>query len=290
MFATYPLLQPDLPQIFNQNINIISSTSAIPSYLWTFGILACTLASVAMMIKVGLKYPLADSGAKVAEINDDAKHAIYGILAVLILWLLFNTINPNLIRGEISFAPIKNSATQQTPQATKTDPTTSDKALQKMVADEYAKRALLCGGDGKNCSTNTTGVRINNGPCTQIGQSSCTSIGGIAQEVVGLFSKLSPGEQITITGGTEWWLHGGGVQDISKNTSKHKPSERSVGGGGVDLRLSDKLNKYITSQGNNFGAKINPSGYGCSEQYVLYGFTFCNETLSGNSTGHWHVQ
>jgi len=104
----------------------------------------------------------------------------------------------------------------------------SDFVLNKMLADENTNEIR------KKFS-----VPINKEACKYVGQTGCTNVGGLHFSVIENTNALKtycdswvvkeklPEKScpITLTAGTEWWLHGGGVEkNIDKNTTYHKPT------------------------------------------------------------------
>jgi len=107
------------------------------------------------------------------------------------------------------------------------------------------------------------GIDVKTNTCSYAGQSGCTSVAGMPKELIDNLKSLedSCGCDITITGGTE-----GGHQT-------HGP-----GTGNVDLRISNDLALYITSNGKYSGTNSNGD-----KIYMVNGQRFVFEE------DHWHV-
>lgn len=73
-------------------------------------------------------------------------------------------------------------------------------------ASELATRNALC---GNNSCVGSTPIGINNRPCANVGDKGCTNVGGLPQSAVDFVKSLQAACScnVTITGGTEYWLH-----------------------------------------------------------------------------------
>lgn len=148
--------------------------------------------------------------------------------------------------------------------------------LTKVLADEASVRADLAAG----------GISINNLPCTSVGSRGCTTVGLIDDKVVTEIidleadcKKYNSKCEVTITGGTEWFSHGGGVQDPNLNKSKHVPGKYSAQG--IDLGLDTYLYSFLKDKGESLGA----DKY-CKGNYKYNGEIYCDEI---NSARHFHI-
>lgn len=286
--ATYNLLQQDLPVFSGISTSfgaITASMGEVFSYMWLLGIVACLLAGAAIVAIGGLRLTAADSGNKAREIKEDIVRATYGVIGVLALWLILYQVNPDLLRGEISFKPI-DLPVQTTTTGTSTAPgsTTSSSTpttlpagacvdrncpnskLQEILADEQRVRGLLSG----KVETNNNGSW-----CTRVGQERCTNVGLLPADVISMLIQLQAACncKVVISGGTEWWAH-----------STHGP-----GVSAVDVQIGNPtLDAYIKRQ------PTSPTSGRCAGGvvYVFQGWRFCNEGQGAyaKTTGaHWHV-
>ncbi len=139
--------------------------------------------------------------------------------------------------------------------------------FQAIQANESAARASL----------STNGIDINKGPCSAVRASNCTSIGGLGPRTIALLSSLmnACACTITITGGTEWWLHG--------PTTKHRPGTASA----VDISSGAGINKLIYSSSD---FKKGTAWSICSALFTWNGYLFCDEVARNGQPGHWHIQ
>lgn len=219
----------------------------------------------------GVKYVAAsiNPSAK-SDALGEVQNALIGLVIILTSYLLLNSINPKLVQFNLALEPV------------------TPKALQKFEAvggwgDDGAVRNVLASQD----------IKINKSNCTIVGQQNCTSVlglSGIAQ--IGL-QKLAQGCkeiesglwgnkcEVTITGGTEFWLH--------KTHKDGRTVDLSQGGpGGL-------LNSYIKKGGplsiTNCGVPSDPH----YQPNGPSGGTYVDEPNrdeNGAVTGagrHWHV-
>lgn len=289
MAVQYDMLQKDLPLFggFSTNFNTIAgSIGDVFSYLWLLGIVICLLAGALVIGVGGVRLTAADSGTKARDIKTDIMRAVYGVLGVLALWLILYQVNPDLLRGEISFAPIEFTGTSistptsgtpgtggtPTPVITtplppgactrKSNPPCQAGHLTAILADEDATRTKL-------------NNEVNAGKCTSVGQSGCTNVGLLSSEVVSMVISLKAACncKVVVSGGTEWWSH-----------STHGP-EVPV----VDFKSNDAtLNAFIRKQ------PTSPKSSGCigGVVYNWNGWKFCDEgsgTYTQTTGRHWHV-
>lgn len=146
---------------------------------------------------------------------------------------------------------------------------TGDEAsmFQAIQANESAARAEL----------NRNGIDINTGPCAAVRSSNCTSVGGLGPRTITTLTSLmnACACTITITGGTEWWLHG--------PTTKHRPGSASA----VDIRKNPLLDNFIY-RSTEF--KKGTSWNICIALFTWNGYVFCDEASKSAQTAHWHIQ
>lgn len=135
--------------------------------------------------------------------------------------------------------------------------------LEMMKATEKENRSVLTAQK----------ISINTGPCTTVGQTGCTSVGGMSNITLAMLAKLKKdcACDVTVSGGTEWWLHSA--------STKHKPGNVTA----VDLHKSSTLDPYIKS----VFTKQSATRSTCFANYSWNGFVFCDEK---SAAAHWHVQ
>ncbi len=143
---------------------------------------------------------------------------------------------------------------------------------------------------------NDAGISINNPACKTPSSSGCTSLGGMSQATIDMVVALKnacssayPSCSVTVTGGTEYFLHG---QNGNISTTQHKP-----GGTAVDIQVNSSLNTFLSQNDTSKGTLT--AGDACYSK-VSWGvspgsrdFIFCDEKPKafGATTGrHWHTQ
>lgn len=254
--ATYNILESSAQAIFPVSNTISASgISGIFSSLWILGITSCILAAMGILAINGLKLQAVDSGNKEREIKEDIKRAVYGVIGVLALWLILNQINPQLLKGEISFAKINTGSGSTVGTGNPPPPPTEP------------------GTPGSEANMRTTlaaiPIGVNNAtPCTGGNTTGCTNVAGMRDETIQMLTALRSncsGCDITITGGTE-------------------PGHASHGVGKlpVDLRKVDSLDAVVRS-----GIMISPPAGFCIAEYRYIGWRFCDEAPP--AAPHWHV-
>lgn len=151
-----------------------------------------------------------------------------------------------------------------------------------------------------NCATVGQGVVAPKG----IGGNSCTSVYNLGSKAISglrnLHTRCQQAETtwrnfyqgcgITVTGGTEYWLHGGQQADINQNPTFHKPEEfikDKVPYIAVDIRSNETLS-YITDlikTGTSLGIPSTCSSLG--QGWRLDGNIYVLENIG--VTEHWHI-
>jgi hypothetical protein len=204
---------------------------------------------------------------------------------------LLSYVNPSygkiVLPKDFSLSSLQNTNTNPNPDTSTTDeeedeeedtgplappPSTGNANLDLMLQDEANARTRL----------SQMGISVNRSPCTQVKQTGCTSVGGMAERTFTMLQKLKNGCNcsLTVSGGTEWWLHGDPKDDTGAST-RHKP-----GGGAVDLSLNDNITSFLSKSGQ----KADP-GKRCSAKFRYEGFSFCNEICTGKcSAAHYHAE
>ncbi len=250
----YQLLQPLPIGAGGTEARTITPTQYISGMFMLIIGIAGVLA-VIMIIVGGVKYMTTDAMGAKSDAKKTIQNAIFGLLLALGAWIILYSIGGDrLTNFNISLGAIPAAGTpppgQQDPQAWN---------------DDSAIRSSLA----------SYGISVNRPNCQTIGQTACTSVWGLSGSIQFLLrdlERLCTNCNITITGGTEYWLH-------SANT-QHRP-----GGNVVDLRNEPALRVFLQ---NNPGSRP-ATGTSCApgrERYVWGGATFVFEEPSRD---HWHV-
>lgn len=249
-------------------------TSVVHSLSFVMTVIIVVLALGYQLVPGLAGMAVSTSGVKREESKKHFSKALFGIGVGLFLIPLLLYLYPNF--GTLTFRMLTPSSTNQNendgsggitggPITTPGTPSVGTKDISAMTSTEVAIRNRF----------SADGISINNGPCTEVGQTNCTSVGGMAENTITLLESIKSqcACSITITGGTEWWLHSA--------TTKHVP-----GGGAVDLHEDGgALDNYI----RNLPQASKSSN--CNSNYSSNGFSFCDEVTSSAFTArHWHIQ
>lgn len=181
--------------------------------------------SVIMIIVGGLEYMTSELISSKEEGRKKITGALLGLLIALGAYALLNTINPDLLSTDINID-----------QATITVDLEAD-VPQTPVNGRYANGATFGNPWNDTVGALTTlpqFVTISNSQCVTIGQTNCTSTRRLdisALQAIQYGCKCV----LTVTGGTESWLHGG----------KSGSTSHQLGSSTVDLRPSPELNRYL---------------------------------------------
>ncbi len=200
--------------------------SALGSYLnlivqLVIGISA--ILAVVMIVMGGIEYMGSELISSKEAGKDRIKDALLGLLIALGAYALLNTINPSLLKSNINIPDAKVTVV------------VDDSVPQTPVGGKYKN------GIAENTPLTGTptplppGVTLNAAQCTFVGQRGCTSTIGLNMSQVQAIQR-GCNCNIVITGGTEWWLHGG-----QSGSTTHQNGSSTV-----DLRPNPQLNAYLS--------------------------------------------
>ncbi len=237
-------------------------------------------------------YRLEASENGIRKSNEAFKGATLGVLGVFLMFLIFFTFNRDILLSDVGLGALQNKpvagGTGGTPQTGSQAPTTPTGPLptgacrRSTCTAADLPRITGASDDSVRRDLGSGGIAVNVGACTQIGQRSCTNVGGMPSELVAMLRSLKTACNCTITvsGGTEWWshsTHGPGVMAVDLRIPRSSS-------GGPDL--NDPLYVYLKSQKN-----LGSSGV-CHSVVSWSGWKFCDEksgaTMSSTNR-HWHV-
>jgi hypothetical protein len=246
--------------------------------------LVIAVAGALAVIKIifgGIQYMSTGAFQGKTDAKKTIENAIWGLILILSAWLILYTINPDLVN--LDFSIEGQAIGQDFSSITSIGSTTPGSVIR---GPSYGQ---TWGKDGseRGSVTKIGGIQVKEPTCTTIGQEGCTSLSGMNLSLLSGLTKIKEGCKLkeknectlTITGGTEYWLHGTKNTELSENTrTQHRP-----GGTVLDLRKSVTiLDTFIVSLPKVSGAgcsTLGPGGLG----YRYNGITFVDE---GN---HWHV-
>lgn len=208
--------------------------------------------AVMMFVIGGIEYMTSE----LVHSKESAKHrmtgAVLGLIIALGAYALLNTINPDLLNTEIKIDPaiLEVAVNDRVPQA----------AVNGRYSNGVAVDTPITGTIPPRCTTNTqTGclplyVTVNNSECRRVGQQNCTSTIGLDMSQLRAV-QWGCGCPLVLTGGTEWWLHGGrtgstnhqvgrSTVDIRTNNDPNSPLNRYLSGG-APLEMNRPYNSPI---------------------------------------------
>lgn len=219
----------------------------------------CAILAMIMIVIGGLEYMTSELISSKEHGRERITNAIFGLLLALGSYALLNTINPDLLIVE-----------PKIPLATLM--VLGDDVPQTPINNTYTAPGI-----SYNAGTTWTSVGAvpalpsrttvsPTGDCSSVGQQHCTSLRGFNFSIVNDILTNCPSCSVTITGGTEFWLHS------TKTT--HKPGSSTV-----DFRESPAINTYIN------GSSAFPTG----KTITKNGIKYWAEEARGNQPSHWHA-
>ncbi len=250
------------------------------------------LAVIAIVIG-GFQYVTAATLGGKSSGRDTIQNALIGLGLAISSYLILNSLNPALLNFDLSIKQLPKPG-QIDLNLASTTPTGSDKNAQPTAIPNTTNinpskgiTTVAWADDSIDRGKFGEGITFNNPNCKFVGQSNCTSLAGVSDIIVNDISTLETNCDcsIVITGGTEYWNHDGGWNDMGKNLSPHRP-----GGSVLDLRIdtdSGSMSDFIRKNGTP------TTGTNCTqgtERYIYKGSLYVNEVGLPQETGaHWHV-
>jgi hypothetical protein len=271
----YNLLQP-LPQVGPFfDANNAEQPNSLGRYLnpmITVFIGICAVLAVIMILMGGIQYMGSELISSKEEGKERIRNAIFGLILALGAYTLLYTINPNLLKSDISSAPSVNLSVD-----------IGDDTPQTPVNGKFTAGTSYSGGGVAGASWDTTReslpysdnnglvAKIYNSECSTIGQTGCTSSEDLSLAYIDTIEGGcgKPCLPLKVQGGTEYWLHGG-----SSGSTTHHPNSPTI-----DLGPTTALTNYIMT-GNPATSGTAPAFHG---KYTRDGITYYWET------SHWHT-
>lgn len=282
---------PGLTEAGGENTNI---GTYVPAAVKLIIGLATALAVILIVIG-GFEYIMSASAITKSTGKERIVNALTGLLLVISSWVILNTLNPKLVNFSFTFENVGSNeaidttvatSTVQTPTPTPTTPTPTTAG--DTLGGTSGGQAW--GSDaGSRGQLTTAGITFNNNntDCATIGQTGCTSVSMISPIVITDLQKLKTACDcaITVTGGTEYWLHGSRSAEMASNTTPHRP-EGTV----ADLSLGTSVTDFLRKSGTkstDYSTCVIGQNNG-PERYIYQDSIYVNETIDGNAP-HWHV-
>ena len=239
--------------------------------------------AVVMIVIGGIEYMTSELISNKESGKERITHAIFGLVLALCAWTLLYTINPNILISDPSSFTTQ-TVTVNNPQADTGPQTPTIVNGVSMYGGYVAGSNFAADFPQNSLATLPAGVTVcaSNGQCgagaqcVTVGQQNCTStLGLVTTNINSIESGCTQSNNgntcpITITAGTEFWLH-------SANTT-HQPGNATM-----DLSATSALTSYITGGTSTF-----PTGTTISSNGICYYAEPAGATSS--TTGpHWHV-
>ncbi len=182
--------------------------------------------AVVMIVIGGIEYMTSELIGNKEAGKDRIMGALFGLVIALSSYALLNTINPDLLNTEVKLDPTTIAYEADQPQTydAKTNKYLNGSTYGHPWDDTVGKFP-----DGLPPNTH-----VFNNECTSTGQQHCTSTRGLSTTSLVTIENGCKCD-LAITGGTEFWLHGG----KTGNTSHMLNSAT------VDLAINPDLTKYI---------------------------------------------
>jgi hypothetical protein len=220
----------------------------------------------------GLTKLYSASASSHSESNEKIKAVGVSLIVIVITMGLFSYLGG--FSSDFSLKPLSSGTPSTlglvgTPNPNPTGST--DQRLSAILSTEDTNRNFL---------ENFQNIQINKKACTSIGQTNCTSVGGMGARTLAMLESLKKtcNCKMTVTGGTEWWLH--------SRTTRHQPGESTA----VDLSFGSRdrdVSKFIY-ESPLFKKEVPWSN--CYARFSWSGFTFCDEKENSSQPRHWHIQ
>lgn len=222
---------------FDPQTKVGETDSALSKYLNLIIKLIIGIAAVLAVVMIvigGIEYMTSELISSKEAGRERMTQAVLGLLLALGAWALLNTINPDLLKSNVSItdATVQIDLNADVPQTY--DP----------VTKKYPNGALFgapwndtVGRITPACTTETgteclpRSVTAKQPECSTIGQQNCTSTRSLNTSNLRTI-QYGCGCNVLITGGTEWWLHNA--------TTSHRSGSSTV-----DLRTTPELTRYL---------------------------------------------
>ena len=197
-----------------------------------------------MVVLGGIEYMGSEGPFSKSSAKEKIWNAIFGLMLALGIVLLLNTINPNLTNLNLDLGTSPSSGTLGGGGGT-TTPSVKNDDLERILQSENQNRASLQSGN----------VYVNKNPCTAVGQTNCTNVGGLPASVLSGLKRIAEtcNTRIWVSGGTEWWLHTTHGPDIPiVDISKTRDSSEASGKLYACLKQRFGITETAIPLGRNF--------------------------------------
>ncbi len=219
----------------------------------------CIILAVIMIVLGGLQYMTSELVSSKEAGKEKIRNAIFGLLLALGAWLILYTINPNILKTDLS------SLEQQTVEVNIQDSTPQPPPPpgENYPNSNYKQNDPW--DDSIGVIQNIPGVSKNYSECIYVGQSSCLSTRNLNLSYINQIKAACPGVTLQLNGGTEFWHHGG-----STHRTTHGPGSPTI-----DLQSNSALNSCLSGLPSG-QQPVKYKRYGPGNLYYYEG-------------GHWHI-
>ena len=290
MSGSYTSLEPELSRAI-EGKNPLSFNATDPSFytsvsfLWSLFYVVIIVAASYRYVLAGL-YRMEASTSGIQKSDKEFKRVTWGLVLVLLLWVLIYTINPDMLKGDVGLGDLRVEGSKLSTAISNAeyDPNTdtSPHTSNTSTGEKYAERVKSHNDVVKILSKANIHTNHGDQPCTELEfrqtTPSCTSLAYLPQRTHVMLTKLASecsSCTIIISGGTE-------------------PGHSSHGEGKdpVDIRIkgskdeTDPLYIFLKSKDPSPTETNN-----CYKKYTWSGFNFCDEKPLPKSTWapHFHV-
>lgn len=186
--------------------------------------------AMVMIMAGGLEYMTSELISSKEHGKERISNAIFGLLLAFGAYLILYTINPDLLETEVNLAnktivvTIDDSVPQTPVNGKYQNGVTVDSPWNDTTAG-----ALRTPPSGRRISINTK-------ECSRVGETNCTSTRGLLSWINVARIQQGCNCDVVVTGGTEWWLHGG-----KTGRTSHGPGSATI-----DIRTSAAIDKYLS--------------------------------------------
>jgi type IV secretory pathway VirB2 component (pilin) len=234
----------------------------------------CAVLAVVMIVIGGIEYMTSELPGTKEHGKERIQGAIFGLVLALGAWTLLYQINPDILNTDLKSLTTQTVSVDLQNDIPQTPTIVNGKAMYGKYADGTNWQSVAGA-----TAVLPAGVTVNKMQCTTVGQQNCTSTAGLDPNIINLMASDCAKVNgttcpITITAGTEYWLHGG----TSGNTS------HQIGSSSMDIKATPAMNLYIS--GNNSVFPKDGSVY--TEAGVCYYAESAGST-SSTTANHWHV-
>src|SRR3989344_988649 len=187
--------------------------------------------AVVMIVIGGMEYMTSELISSKEAGKERIRNALLGLLIALGAYALLFTINPNLLSTNVALnkAIIEVSVNDRLPQ-TPVNGRYTNRNITYTINETWAPRA------GALADLTYSGATVYNSQCTRVGDAGCTSTRGLNPSALNSIRQGCPTCVLLITGGTEFWLHGG-----QTGSTSHQVLSSTV-----DLDPNPALNAYLS--------------------------------------------